>query len=176
MSSGDGTLLELRTTMKTTNNYKKVYYVYIHVDPATKEVLYVGKGTRHRAWVYQESKWTKNEKYRSQPHLRRLCKLVRDGFLPGDWVKIVERSLTNRQALDREKEYIKKLSPTYNAKFGTGYTKLTLAKLKRGISLYKKGIQTAEIARRLGVTHTIIYNSIVNPSPRYLEMREELNG
>jgi hypothetical protein len=35
---------------KLIRKYKDIHYVYLHIDPTTSQVVYVGKGTGDRAW------------------------------------------------------------------------------------------------------------------------------
>lgn len=35
--------------------YQEIYYIYFHVIPETEEIVYIGKGSRGRAWHCAES-------------------------------------------------------------------------------------------------------------------------
>jgi hypothetical protein len=82
-------------------------YVYIHHDPRavvlgtserTDHVVYVGKGTRARAWV--------DTRGSSLDHRRWLRDLQILGFAPDEFVKIVKRKLTSEEASKFERELI----------------------------------------------------------------------
>lgn len=76
------------------------FYVYLHTDPDTKEVVYVGKGRNGRAWDVTRSR---NQHHKHQAWMKELCN---KGYLPCDWVTILHRSLTEEQAFAMEKDYL----------------------------------------------------------------------
>lgn len=85
------------------------FYVYEHFDPATKEVVYVGKGCRGRAWVCEG---------RTPPHTRWIAHLLACGHLPDQFVRIRARGLSDRGALAHEKTAIHELHPQFNLNYG----------------------------------------------------------
>ena len=79
------------------------WYVYIHYDPRLVQngalggidsVVYVGKGTRARAWV--------DMRLSSPDHRRWMRDLQNDGFSPDEFVRIEKRRLTSDQAFQVE--------------------------------------------------------------------------
>jgi hypothetical protein len=83
------------------------WYVYVHYDPRKvrvgetaqiDHVVYVGKGTRARAWV--------DMRVSSPDHRRWLRDLQNAGFSPDEFVKIEKRKLTSDQAIRYERELI----------------------------------------------------------------------
>jgi len=83
------------------------WYVYAHCDPRMvrkgesgqiDHVVYVGKGTRARAWV--------DARLNSPDHRRWLRDLQNDGFSPDEFVRIEKRKLTSDQAFEFERELI----------------------------------------------------------------------
>jgi hypothetical protein len=77
-------------------------YVYIHYNPQKAkrglwDVVYVGKGTRMRAW---------DDRNRSPAHARWLRDWQNLGFAPDEFVRIEFRKLTSKQAEKKEKELI----------------------------------------------------------------------
>jgi hypothetical protein len=83
------------------------WYVYVHYDPRTirqgeseqiDNVVYVGKGTRARAWV--------DMRLSSPDHRRWLRDLQNEGFSPDQFVRIERRRLTPEQALNCERELV----------------------------------------------------------------------
>jgi hypothetical protein len=82
-------------------------YVYIHYDPRKTRrgeleqidhVVYVGKGTRARAWV--------DTRLNSPDHRRWLRDLQNQGFSPDEFVRIEKRRLTSEEAIKFEGELI----------------------------------------------------------------------
>lgn len=83
------------------------WYVYVHYDPRRvrendprqiDHVVYVGKGTRARAWV--------DTRPSSPDHGRWLRDLQNDGFSPDQFVRIEKRRLTPDEALRLERQLI----------------------------------------------------------------------
>jgi len=90
-----------------------VYYVYIHFDPETTKVVYVGKGCNGRAWDVTRCR---NKHKEHQTWMQNLCKL---GFIPTDWVEILHKNCTESEALRLEKEYMYKYGqPIFNRQAG----------------------------------------------------------
>lgn len=88
------------TNGPTGEHYSR-YYVYLHVDPITGETVYVGKGTLGRAWDV-----TRVRKKHHHEHCSWMLSLSEQGYLPTDWVHILERNLTEDEAFSKEKEYL----------------------------------------------------------------------
>jgi hypothetical protein len=89
------------------------WYVYVHYDPRkvrkgepgqVDHVVYVGKGTRARAWV--------DVRLSSPDHRRWLRDLQIEGFAPDEFVIIERRKLTSDRAIKAERE----LTAFYRAK------------------------------------------------------------
>ena len=78
----------------------KKYYVYLHVDPKTDEVLYVGKGCGGRAWDVTRNRGGSLE------HMDYLISLCEEGYTPDDWVKIIHKNISEMEAFNKEKEYL----------------------------------------------------------------------
>jgi len=73
-------------------------YVYTHRHPQREaEVVYVGKGTRGRAWA---------DTRRSPDHRRWLRDWQTLGFAPDEFVRIERRKLTSMEAAKQERELI----------------------------------------------------------------------
>lgn len=87
----------------------KIFYVYLHQDPTTKEIVYAGKGKYGRAWDVT--------RVRSQGHHQH-CEWLKQqselGFLPSDWVVILYKGLAEKEAYQLENEYIVNHTPRFN--------------------------------------------------------------
>jgi hypothetical protein len=75
----------------------KYYYIYIHKDPVTLELRYIGKGTGDRAWRL---------KRRGPHHQAWLNSLLKNNLLP--IIEIIEYFENENLCLDREEFLIKK--------------------------------------------------------------------
>lgn len=73
------------------------YYVYIHIDPRTNLVRYVGKGSGKRAYQFHPAR-------RSGYHLTWLKSLKSLGMKPT--VELIEQNLTEEQSFSLEKLWI----------------------------------------------------------------------
>lgn len=80
------------------------YYVYIHQDPSTHQILYVGLGQRGRA--------LDNHK-RSAAHAECLRSMWAD-YPVEDWCRFVGYYDTRRQAAEREQALIVGFRPPFN--------------------------------------------------------------
>lgn len=76
------------------------FYVYLHTDPRTQEVVYVGKGKHGRAWDVTRCRTDNKE------HQNWMLELSELGFIPTDWVSILYKNHTENGALQLEKEYL----------------------------------------------------------------------
>ena len=138
------------------DNTKPIYYVYSHVDPITKDVLYVGHGTRGRAWnIAYEHTLT-----RSQPHGKHLVRLIYDGFLACDFVNILHRNLFKTDACAIERDLIESLSPKYNKDIGLSNLRLTPDVYDAALSLRSEGNSYSQIATQLGLSAMTIWRGL----------------
>ncbi|WP_369998799.1 hypothetical protein [Winogradskyella sp.] len=76
------------------------HYVYIHLNPTTNEIFYVGKGKGHRksAKTSRNEKWTEYVSKLSEPHK----------------VLVLKEYLSEKDALDLEKKVLKKIDFHYD--------------------------------------------------------------
>ena len=89
------------------------YYVYLHKDPTTKEIVYVGKGRHGRAWDVTRCR-TENK-----DHQNWMLEQSEKGFLPSDWVTILEKNLTEKEAFSAETVWMHEHgSPEFNRTSG----------------------------------------------------------
>jgi hypothetical protein len=80
------------------------FYVYLHIHPETKEVVYVGKGTGGRAWAIGSSSSPSGRGNRTKEHQTWIQGLLNAGYTPADYVVIAAQSLDNRSARKIEAE------------------------------------------------------------------------
>lgn len=74
------------------------YYVYQHVHPVTGELVYIGKGTGGRAWDVTRCRGTHRQ------HQEWMEAMMEEGYVPSDWVQIVNQALPEKEAFALEKE------------------------------------------------------------------------
>jgi len=90
------------------------YYVYKHIDPRTGELLYVGYGSKERAWRCGH----KGTSFRSKHYTDFMDTLLAEGFIPTDWVEIFARGLSKNEAYALEQALIKETKPRFNVSQG----------------------------------------------------------
>lgn len=127
--------------MSLPTDYQR-YYVYRHVEPITGEVLYVGSGSKDRAWHYRVSM------SRSREHMDYLDALTSDGYLPADWVEIIARNLSKEAARSEEQKWIDKLQPPFNKHKGPG-SMIDKKVVATAQELLSRGVVGREAAEKL---------------------------
>lgn len=139
-----------------------IYYVYFHRDPITNEVVYVGKGSRGRAWHCAETN------SRSLEHSKWMNDLIYKGYTPNDWVEIVETQLDNNQALELETNLIwgSLTFPKFNSKknYACKLSKDILLKIQR---LRKENASYDSIAKIVGFSTMTIYRALNGQTKNY---------
>lgn len=122
------------------NDYQR-YYVYEHHNPDTQQIVYVGLGQKERAWTMRPAN-------RSEDHRLYLEDLLDKGYVPSDWVSIVGKALTLKEAEALEQKLIELYKPKYNKSKNPNYNYYT--KFTNEIRQTFKGL------REIGLSYTHI--------------------
>lgn len=141
------------------NNYLPtdyIYYVYKHVDPRSNELIYIGHGSRGRAWTHGSDKTV----VRSQEHLAHLDRMIYDGFVASDWVHIIERGLDKSSACKIEQDLIREFKPAYNKPQGKHLLKMTPEQFGLCLEMRESGMFYHEIATEVGVSTMTVYRAL----------------
>lgn len=139
-------------------DYSKIYYVYKHMDPRNGDLLYVGHGSKGRAWTHG----SKHTVLRSQEHLKHLDALLLAGYIPSDWVEVCKRGLTKSEACHIEQEMIRELSPIFNKPMGLNSLRFTEGKQKKAMTLRKQGLSYKDIGQKIGLSTMTVYRGLNN--------------
>jgi hypothetical protein len=144
------------------NELPSVYYVYSHVDPETEELIYIGKGSRGRAWHCAETN------SRGVGHAAHLDSLILKGYTPDSWVHIIESALTNEQAFALESELLwaREQFPKYNSPRDFA-CKLSKEIIQTAKNLRDEGKYYSEIAKILGFSTMTIYRVLNGKTKNY---------
>lgn len=136
--------------------------VYFHIDPKTKDIVYVGYGKRDRPWMMSNS-GGEAARYgkRSKPHFEWYIKLEQQGVLLQDIVTIYARNLKKEDALSLEKECIKKYNPIFNKPVGGWNRKVTQEVYDKAANLHKAGKPLSQISDNLGLSVMAIQRALV---------------
>ena len=130
------------------------FYVYLHSDPRTGKVVYVGKGCGGRAWDVTRNRGKSSE------HCDYLVSLCNEGFTPNDYVIILRRNMSEKEATDVESSYMHTNGLTrFNRRCGERnyQAKLTTEQVRKIYKLTKTTKMThAELAVNYGVSRTCI--------------------
>lgn len=141
------------------------FYVYKHIDPTTLELLYIGYGSKERAWRCGH----KGTAFRSVKYTEYMDAMLSSGYIPSDWVIIIERGLTKEEAYNLEQKLIVDLKPRFNVTHGEAQSaRATPKEVQQMIFEYRKqGLSYKQIAKKTGksVMTTIRYSR--GAKPRY---------
>lgn len=129
-----------------------MYYVYAHKDPTTKEIVYIGKGKGGRAWDVTRCRSQHKE------HQDWMVALLEQGYLPSDWVIILHKQLSEKEAFDAETSYLQSRLYKYNRQIGqhARHAKMTNEQAMAAYKMAKVGVAHKDIAELYGVSRSSI--------------------
>ncbi len=145
-------------------------YVYLHRDPLTKEIKYVGKGTGGRAWACTWSQIGGPRRgNRSEDHQNWLSSLFDSGFTMGDIAEIIAQGLTNEHAQIIEKKELEKYDKKNLFNLYTIKSLLVLTKdqLSYADILREEGCSYSHIGEVLRVSTMTIYRALNGQTKGY---------
>lgn len=148
------------------------YYVYTHFHPQTKEVVYVGKGTAHRAWLCEQSRTTEHKQW--------IADLTQQGFTPGDFARIEAQGLDNKSALEIERELTEEYKNSGAKLFNLhcygrkDIAVLTPEQILMAGTLRSEGVSYSKIALQLGFSTMTIWRALNGKTKSY--QRGAANG
>lgn len=145
-----------------------LYYVYLHRSPDTKEIVYIGFGTKERAWNCRKTHRRNNE------HLDWLAYYDSKGYTMDEIVEISFKSRDREAALEMER----KLIDTYRPKFN--YTEawswcmsLTPEQIVLARSLREDGLSYSNIATEIGSSAMTVYRLLNGQTKGYNDNERE---
>lgn len=150
------------------------HYVYVHVDPRTGVVRYVGKGTAGRAWACGWSSSQSDEGRRgnrTEEHQSWISDLLSKGYTPGDWVKIVEQNMTNEAAKKLERKMLSEATRPellFNL-LDTSHrcTAMSKEQFDEAVQLREKGMSYQSVADEVGTTAMSVYRALNGQTKGY---------
>lgn len=140
--------------------YQEIYYIYFHVIPETEEIVYIGKGSRGRAWHCAESN------SRGEEHAKWMTDLIFRGYTPDAWVRIIESGLSEEEALEKELVLIHNNKPIFNSKRNHS-CKLDDYDLKEIKRLRELGYSYDSIGKEISVSTMTIYRALNGITKNY---------
>jgi hypothetical protein len=141
------------TGYKTEPDISNQYYVYKHIDPETKEILYIGMGYGPRAYTTNCSGIRGD---RSKEHSLKLHQLMNEGYLPHEWVEFPIRNATIEIARTLENKYIKEFNPVFNKKHGPKRLITDRNDIEKILTLRDEGISYLKIGKMYDVSWSTI--------------------
>lgn len=140
------------------------YYVYEHIDPQDNQVIYVGRGSGSRAWMYVHP-------FRAEEHSDFLSALVAEGYLPCDWVEIIFRNLTLEESVLKEKELLGLGRPMFNKIQGASTLKITPEILEQAQKFRELGLSYKAIGEQLNLSTMTVHRAMAGKSPALEALR-----
>lgn len=141
---------------KTRPSLLNQYYVYSHIDPETKDVLYVGRGYGPRAYT-TNSNVGNSRGDRSPEHSLHLHQLMNLGYLPHEWVVFLSRNLSKQSSVDLEKKYIENFNPKFNNKLGPKNIEFTVEQLKEISDMRENKMSYEDIGKSFDCSRSTIH-------------------
>lgn len=129
------------------------FYVYYHVEPDTREIVYVGKGTGGRAWDVTRARGDHKN------HQNWMLGLMEKGYVPSDWVVVYSKGLLEEEAFTDEKELLHEIGVTrFNRQTGDRQhqAKMSNEQALEAFKLKEQGWLHKEIAELYGVSRSAI--------------------
>ena len=148
------------------NLYEQVYYIYIHFDPEdpTKNPVYVGRGSKDRAWMIHNRK-------HNPDHVNWINALLNKGYLPGDWVKIICNNLFLEEAYELEKKFLTSFNPEFNLQGNDNVVHHSAIHNEKEVKLWKelrdKGLSYHKIAHATGTDTMTVYRALIGGTIAY---------
>lgn len=139
-----------------------LHYLYYHVDPDTREVLYVGTGSKERAWLSRQHN-------RNNPaHFSWLAELEKQGFTPDAWVEIYFSSFDREEVLALERQRISEIKPMFNyTEKWTWCLSLTDAQVEKAKELRSTGYTYKAIAKEIDSSTMTVYRLLTGQTKGY---------
>ena len=156
------------TSMKNSSPFPSIFedrkfYVYHHI--VDDEIIYTGNGSGARAWMHSFP-------FRDKEHADYLTTLILEGFLPCDWVVIVDRNMTKKEAQDLERTLLEKRRPRFNKVFGLKLLKVLPDIYDKILILREKGWTYDKIGKTLKLSTMVVHRAVNGKIPALEAMRE----
>lgn len=138
------------------DDYQK-YYVYKYLeDDGT--IVYIGKGNKGRAWHCGYMRGDTEERHNWKEEQ------LEKGRLPCDWVEVVERGLSHKEAIALEKKLIMDYKPALNRNNNPEYkhSKVNLDGIEFSKQLRAMGYSYENVAYLSGCSAMTMHRALNN--------------
>lgn len=129
------------------------FYVYTHHDMETQDIVYIGKGKYGRAWDVTRSRGQHKE------HQECMMEMCRQGYVPSDWVSIVQSGMTEKEAFELETKMFHNTGITRFNRQGGERNHMAKLTDKQAIDIFlrcKAGEKHQKLADEFGVCRTAV--------------------
>jgi len=104
------------------------------------------KNASYGARIVEHTKWCES--------------LVLEGYLPSDWVTIISRNMTKKEACALEQAYIREFDPMFNQPLGQKLLKMTKDDLSKSRDMRSQGYSFQQIAQEIGVAVMTVHRAL----------------
>ncbi len=146
-------------------------YVYLHRNPRTLEIKYVGAGSSGRAWAYGwSSKGGPRRGNRTEEHQEWLSSLFESGYTMGDIVVIIAQGLSHPDALTIEREEIQKynIETLFNKEMGISLLSLNDEQIHVAKQMRKDGWSYKSISEKISSSTMTVYKLLNGRTKNYV--------
>lgn len=144
----------------TSNPFPSIYYVYEHFHPETFEIVYIGYGSKGRAWTCGH----KGLSIRTEKHLNWIETLLEFGYTPDQFVRVLRRGLSKNDAKEYELKLIHAFKPVFNKSIRYPGLKFTPELYKKAIGMREEGMSYKAIGERLSLATMTIHRGLSGKS------------
>lgn len=145
-----------------------LYYTYMHIEPDTMNIVYIGVGTKDRAYT------TRSTQRSNKEHVQWLRQMETAGYTPDEYVIILDKYRDREQALTEERDLIEEHQPRFN-KIGVTPHHWCMTFSPEEVKMIKdlraEGISYAQIARELGRSATGVWRIANDKSKGYINAK-----
>lgn len=142
------------------SEFNDYHYIYQHVDPVTKEIVYVGSGSGQRAWMMRNSGGLgPRYGHRSPEHYKWFRALEHSGYTLLDIVVILEKQLNKEEATKKERKLVLTIKPRYNRQKGPN-SMVDPTRVKEAVQLRELGLSYSQIAAKLNIAPMTAWRNV----------------
>lgn len=132
------------------------YYVYVHRDLETFEIVYIGHGSGGRAWQCGST----HSPLRCKEHCEWSDKALNQGRTPDEWVQIIMSNMSKEAAKTEEKKLIWMYKPKFNKSIRFPLLKFTPDLYDKAIKMREKGLSYEAIGLNLQLSTMVVHRGL----------------
>ena len=122
------------------------YYIYQHTEGNV--VVYVGHGSKERAWAVGN---------RGDAHKLWCMRQLGKGLICSDWTTVIHRGLTKTEAAEKEQCMIDRLNPMFNKQVSRERCIMSDEEVEAAVALREEGLSYRLIGDELDLSTMTIF-------------------